>query len=139
LNDLDRKIAELKGYVVLGLASVGTLEPIPDDPEKYNLALKRLSDGKVEIQPHWSTSDTKALELVDELLGEGVGCILMSSPEMGYWSAMFSDSKVIPEAPIVMYERQGNGKGMTRAEAICRGYIDLRSRVSALARMRQKA
>jgi hypothetical protein len=114
MNGLDRRIAELKGM---------------KDPAKLEgLEVVALLGGDYS----WTTFDSKALELVDELAGEknymlaGVLFTLAyfkSHHRLNrgwFWAARFS-IEGLDGIRII-----GDGEAPTRPEAICRAYIAAR-------------
>lgn len=113
MNDLDRKIAELKGIKPeLQQATGPTGNPIG-----------RPGHLLTPNWGQWSTSDAKALELVDELTHLGPVplerfCFILATYDGGKtWSAAFAKhqrSRLL---------NQYDGQGRTRPEAICRAYI----------------
>jgi hypothetical protein len=98
MNDLDRRIAEAKGRRIDMLGGIETTMP-----------------GIYELGPTWSTSDTKAFELVDEIdhhfaLERG----LSSDTEAWEWEWR---AGFMLGAEIRMHAAP------TRPEAICRAYL----------------
>jgi hypothetical protein len=116
MTDLDRKIAELKGWEVIGTAHPD-LHGHPDPLSVPAAGLMGKKDGEVRALAFWSTSDAKALELVDEL---GMQFRLEGNP--GHWSAVFD-----------VYGQHHIDGGTTRPEAICRAYIAAREWLKATA------
>lgn len=105
MNDLDKRIAELKGWAVVGA--------------KFNdryLGIVVRVDGKNQ-DVSWSTSDAEALELVDELAALPFELLTLSQAPYARWLARF-------HCPA----DQGlkGAVGATRPEAICRAYICIR-------------
>jgi hypothetical protein len=89
----------------------GTAHEAPGAPP-YGLMVK--FDGKVAPLSFWSTSDSKALELVDEIPAPTVFKLERSSlPDT--WYAYFA-----------FPGRNAVGFASTRPEAICRAYIAAR-------------
>ena len=122
MNELDKRIAELKGLTVDGLGGLSTDKP-----------------GVFTLGPTWSTSDTKALELVDEILDRGGVDFQLVRPEKKSkpWSATFGITDA--RGPVGFITDKGarfchlkSGEGPTRPEAICRAYI------AAMGWMREK-
>lgn len=114
MTDLDRKIAELKGWA----------------PSKERI--NKAAENGVAVTAFmpldgwaWSTSDSKALELVDELKARGLYFTLFDLAD-GTWNAQFDpdDDPIRPDA---------EGSAPTRPEAICRAYIAARERMAARA------
>lgn len=123
MNDLDRKIAELKGW-----------EYVPASGPIFPGGKMRLSEGYGEVVPgheekwfhlasecNWSTSDSKALELVDEMTIRDEICgfelFLLATVPKRIWKAQFhvhGDPRQIPAV------------AESRPEAICRAYIACR-------------
>lgn len=105
LTDLDRTIAGLKGvHLMADGPYIGGIRP----------------DGTKHVEPTWSTSDSKALELVDELTRPAAARMhdyafsLTWDPGTKQWTAIFfRDGEVM-----FFLER-----APTRPEAICRAYI----------------
>lgn len=127
MTDLDRKIAELKRWrhvpagtetVIRGMRatlSEGWMEPLSKGGEWYHAA----------FNCNWSTSDSKALELVDELGQHHPSRMWkfffrLDQLENGQgWRAVFwqdLQGKMIPP-------RKYTGQDPTRPKAICRAYI----------------
>jgi hypothetical protein len=109
LNDLDRKIAELKGWVEFTQAATGLRYWGIHQPAPY---------GGVEVKATfedaaWSTSDSKALELVDEEMAGGAHISIVGDPHTGEWEVEIGTLR-------------HTGTGATRPEAICRAYIAAR-------------
>jgi hypothetical protein len=114
MNELDRKIAELKG---LGTDEI-TQYPIDEDLEGRIFP----TGDPIKVNWGWSTSDTKALELVDEWIAE--------DPENRQFSIRYSSQHVgdrwqcslrpgfLPQWGIAWVE-----DAPTRPEAICRAYL----------------
>jgi hypothetical protein len=103
VNDLDKRIAELKGYVKFH----DTEAMVKEDPK--SLITKETAC--------WSTSDAKALELVDEL-DFPFKLLTLSETPAARWLAHFH----YPET-----QKYPNGEiGSTRPEAICKAYIAAR-------------
>jgi hypothetical protein len=108
VNDLDRKIAGLKGM---------------KDPDKLEgLEVVALIGGDYS----WSTSDSKALELVDELLAEfnhEWEIMIRKIPCSRVWWVAISDKEN------TFWRHKGHSfeaEASTRPEAICRAYIAAR-------------
>lgn len=137
MNDLDRKIAELKGWkhigshdVQNGVAAIQRWFP-KDKVEFY----RDRPDGGTDFgtfrgdEPTWSTSIEKAFELVDELSYEqnnrlrhyGVAITKRESElewactfvKMDDWISTSNHTRIMR-------------KGKTASEAICRAYIAVR-------------
>lgn len=128
MNDLDRKIGELKGwrYSLPGAETErrpdGTILPLPEG--------FTWMDGETECYLEgcacaWSTSDSKALELVDELQGK-MAFRLECCPSGIMWYATFSPVTTGMSALIQIELSKAEGSGITRPEAICRAYIAAR-------------
>jgi hypothetical protein len=100
MNDLDKQIAELKGS--------GTLAFLAKSPA-YRAAVPE-AIPIVESQVSWSTSDAKALELVDEMVVD-TDFRLSYNSRSGAWTAEIG--RISPCQAV----------GETRAEAICKVYI----------------
>jgi hypothetical protein len=104
MNELDRKIAELKGYWTKNW-------PVVCENPEYR--------EETRVECNWSTSDTKALELVDELVDGPeklpFELLILSETRSGRWMARFhyASSQQSPQG----------GVGATRPEAICRAYV----------------
>lgn len=113
MNDLDRKIAELKGASLM-----------PDGPYVGGIT----PDRSKYVAPTWSTSDSNALELVDELTRPEQNrmtefAFAMRTAEVGRgWLAIFFPGQGRDHFP---------GGGYTRPEAICRAYIAAREWMAA--------
>lgn len=136
MNDLDKRIAELKGWISfseyrkewIAVPPPGSEPPTryDDDSEPAAYYKSDRYPGEFFSQdasymdgwpkgtffhiPSWATSDAKALELVDEL-GRGLrleGCGF-------HWSAV-----------IDFFGQHHQETGTTRPEAICRAYIAAR-------------
>jgi hypothetical protein len=101
MNELDKKIAELKGYY--NPAEVNEFECASCG---YEILSIRSGDYKM-INGQWSTSDAKAFELVDEL-----GMEFKIEGKQSRWSAVFD-----------VYGQHHQETSQTRPEAICRAYI----------------
>lgn len=117
MNDLDRTIAEIKGldFFDPGLKnSIGIVRP----------DIKRISDGGPMriVDVGWSTSDSKALELVDELPGATFFLERYGTKEKT-WRAVFDFRQVMVVTPTGAKWFTFDGKAPTRPEAICRAYI----------------
>lgn len=103
MNDLDAKIAELKGWSISGntiTAPADLFGYMEQDPERF----------------WWSTSDAKAFELVDELRAVG-WFFSMQDMRDKTWRACFVNDGA---------GHTGMQAGPTRPEAICRAYIAAR-------------
>lgn len=128
MTDLDRKIAELKGW-----------RHVPAGTEKVMLGSHAtLSEGWVEPTPKgewyhaafncdWSGSDSKALELVDELTRPDSSRLHMFAVNLQFcedfgWRALFQAHG--PGRHQVKWKQCCEGP--TRPEAICRAYIAAR-------------
>jgi hypothetical protein len=129
VNDLDRKIAELKGYVDI-IESLDAICHCTNVPVLAGRPVGKVArglrvDAHYQIGGPWSTSDSKALELVDELQGR-MSFLLCCSPSGILWCARFSpvitgmDALNPPKSPVF------DGDAPTRPEAICRAYIAAR-------------
>jgi hypothetical protein len=113
MNDLDRKIAELKRVPLeTGMyRTPGEIIPgrgfVPSGP------------AVEELPPLWSTSDAKALELADEAM-DGVFEFCVTGTNYTdrdvNWFAWFA----------LLGGKTARGEGRTRPEAICRAYIAAR-------------
>lgn len=111
MNDLDRRIAEAKGFK-FGLDGAVAAGP----------------DGKHYLSAWfcWSTSDAKAFELVDEL----APATDKKDPEWGFmcgifgkeWNATFYKA-VHRNGDLVCDPIRLEGNAPTRPEAICRAYL----------------
>lgn len=116
MTDLDRRIAEAKGY------------PDPVEVTEFlcgacDFEIKAIASGDYQhIGGGWSTSDSKALELVDELRGK-FAFYLSCSPSGIHWYATLSPVVTglaalnPPDGP------NFTGDGISRPEAICRAYL----------------
>lgn len=98
MSDLDKRIAELKGLWMKNWPFVC------GNPEYPN---------ETRVECDWSTSDSKALELVDEMKTD-YKMVFIS--RQGDWFAEF----------FVLNQYVGGGLAKTRPEAICRAYIAAR-------------
>ncbi len=105
MNDLDKRIAELKGWKITMKSLYGSPLMVIERPGENALM------GDPE-SPLWSTSDAKAFELVDELTATN-GFKLQWNPDTEVWSCEF-DVAI------------GRGRAATRSEAICCAYIAAR-------------
>lgn len=126
MNDLDRKIAELKGWRPITQGDYDRIEKTIRMKTVYPCGICRdRPDGGLDvandaIHSHtWSTSDAKAFELVDEMLAAiagrmDVSIYYASSP--GVWNC---DINVDSMTEVERW-------GRTRPEAICRAYIALK-------------
>ncbi len=101
MNDLDKRIAGLKGLL---------------NAEGQQVKFHGRLDADFG-EPYWSTSDAKALELVDELRTEGMAFIMRSAEVGSGWLASF-----YPEMDTKFFQ----GGWHTRPGAICRAYIAAR-------------
>jgi hypothetical protein len=129
MNELDKRIAELKGFWWdLSEGVVWITPPVPVNQHGIVDGGRRcLSIGDF----CYSTDDAKALELVDELAPVTAG-----SPEWGFmcgcfgkeWNATFYRSvRTKPHGEIIVHpDHQFEGDAPTRPEAICRAYIAAR-------------
>lgn len=130
MTDLDRQIAEIKGWrrltrpelkKVYGAMGIIAVPESGDLLEVYQTEGAPLGNPpwKACPLPAWSTSDSKALELVDEFPEIGFtldhfGTAIMKG---GYWSAQFR----IPRGHSPDWNIRA--EAATRPEAICRAYI----------------
>lgn len=128
MNDLDKKIAELMGYSVITAAEY--LELTGREAFAPQIAIRQVAPGATILASErghegWSISDSKALELVDELGRDHPARMWnhffrLDQLEIGQgWRAVFWEDlkgRMIPP-------RKFTGQGMTRPEAICRAYI----------------
>ena len=106
LADLDRKIAEAKGWRLF--------RPGETTPKDHAEWAESKAEWKPETLAAWSTSDSKALELVDELRAQGFHFHLADITH--------------PEPLWQVYFIMKDGKGSqaierTRPEAICRAWL----------------
>lgn len=99
MHDLDKRIAELKGYDLVVMDQ--TRAERPDFPENGEFF-------------RWSTSDAKAFELVDEL---NTQFFIERFGNPIIWAAVFLYRNN------ALHEKDFRSEGKTRAEAICRAYI----------------
>jgi hypothetical protein len=114
MNDLDRKIAELKGLWTKHWPYVC------ENPDKRE---------ETRVECDWSTSDSKALELVDELQGK-FRLRLLSSPSGLAWQAHFDECVLglVAFTPGKHFScATFQGIASSRPEAICRAYIAART------------
>lgn len=129
MNDLDRKIAELKGMPVDGEV---THWPVGEDDKG-----KLFPTGDPIPQNWgWSTSDAKALELVDELVYDAPNrmarfrFILISwnatAIKPARWEARFEPYETDEGRTYTSSGHRFDGQAPTRPEAICRAYIAAR-------------
>ena len=115
MNDLDRKIAELKGFTNLEMGR--PFEREPEDIDDFVIWGHPTGEPGADLNivgGPWSTSDSKALELVDELAGKGCWMDFSYSPSAKQW--------------YFQVQREGESPRFhawadTRPEAICRAYI----------------
>jgi hypothetical protein len=114
LNDLDKRIAEAKGW---RLFKPG--ETTPKDHAEWS---ESKAIWKPESLADWSTSDTKAFELVDELQDLQFvlsrACNSHTGAPTDVWIARFARDWSEAAGGIQI----GQGLG-TRPEAICRAYL----------------
>lgn len=120
MTDLDRKIAELKGW---------NPGPIEDGWPKESGDCLVDPDGACAYvegreSPLWSTSDAKAFELVDELKGDGIHFMMICHDGDNY--VAFNDGVVTEDLKAVTFKRAGEARASARPEAICRAYIALK-------------
>lgn len=113
--NLDRRIAELKGWEWDERERMVWTDPPYETVKMGEKTTEQC--GLIMSACCWSTSDAKALELVDELVTFEDGWtgfeILTLSVTNGYrWRAGF-----------LHREKEWLGVGHTRPEAICRAYI----------------
>lgn len=120
MTDLDRKIAELKGWAF----SATGLYAANQEGEHIGL----LALNFQESTPFgWSTDIAKAFELVDEVCGprsDRVRCVSFAivCAEPGDWRHFAKFFHWAGDHS----EEIGHGDGATRPEAICRAYIALK-------------
>lgn len=123
MTDLDRKIAEAKGW---------RYSPFGEEKERNSSTgqVFPMSEGFVYVQGestyhvagwacNWSTDTAKAFELVDELTGASTNVVfqLTQGQVTRQWQASF-----ICLAP----RHRVNGEAPTVPEAICQAYIALK-------------
>ena len=103
MNDLDKRIAELKGWIITQDKYLGT---------RFNYGTPV---GELSIDAYsWAESDAKAFELVDEISAPVVFELKRSRlPDTWYAWFSFADHNSV-------------GYGATRPEAICKAYIAAR-------------
>jgi hypothetical protein len=123
MNELDRRIAELKGWKWIDAPSNAAVKSMcAFMPPGF---IERRGNKAIWHSPincDWSTSDTKAFELVDELQGK-FALELKSSPSGLTWSACFKEVKTgFPEALCGSFYAF-TVEDVSRPEAICRAYI----------------
>jgi hypothetical protein len=119
MNDLDRKIAELKGWEV-SLDGM-LIEAHGAKPQDF----LNWGDGA----GLWSTSDSKALELVDEVQAAEPGSTFNLFGGLGKY-----DRLPVWVAHFTFWSGTVNtkeGRAATRPEAICRAYIAAREWMAA--------
>jgi hypothetical protein len=129
MTNLDRKIAELKGLKIdrlVGVDGVGVVEiwlEVAPGSEAY------------EAVPAWSTSDSKALELVDELCvdqPDGMGARFhlirweAKGTKAARWEARIEPYWLDGQYTLTQQGNRFDGEGPTRPEAICHAYIAAR-------------
>jgi hypothetical protein len=124
LNDLDKQIAAAKGWRPPTMAEFerliktqekGWMFPFPpeflvklDFPEAPPWHITDAKDCR------WSTSDSKALELVDELVD-------IKGPRLFFSLNLLSET---PSARwLAQFTHETRGVGATRPEAICRAWL----------------
>ncbi len=131
MNDLDKRIAELKGWrkvTVSDLERIAILEGRgPTTP--YRDLVRDRPDGGMDLtdeppagSPTWSTSDAKAFELVDEIMRADPKVCFNLDHHYGSlypWNARFRIGfGIVGEDFTGAY-----CDGQTRPDAICRAYI----------------
>jgi hypothetical protein len=128
LNDLDRKIAWLKGWEVIGTFNESQWPEVDFFAAPQGLMVKSVETGEIQRLGLWSTSDTKALDLVDEILTACECDFALQITEEKKWIATFGiisrDGDIalkIPGGLKCCFIKDGSAP--TRPEAICRAYI----------------
>jgi hypothetical protein len=118
MNELDKKIAELKGFY-------NACEVTEFECQSCGYEIKAIRDKDYKhIGGAWSTSDERAFELVDELtlpannrLTEFDFVLGLAIRKPWTWVACFTTITGF------QLKDQYRGEGITRPEAICRAYI----------------
>ena len=133
MHALDRKIAELKGWRPITAADLEKKAALQKwCPEDRVVGCRDREDGGLDFgthkdgEPTWSTSDSKALELVDEL-ERGTPGILFSKfffrlerMENGQgWKAVF----ITDTQGCMIPSKKFTGQDTTRPKAICRAWL----------------
>ena len=126
MTDLDRQIAEIKGWRPVTPADLEKMASLKAwFPQDHVIGCKDRDDGGLDFgtykdsDPTWSTSDSKALELVDEYPEAGFSLHRFGSTSGEYrpWAARFTFRR--PGQP----DWNIQGEAPTRPEAICRAYL----------------
>lgn len=123
MTDLDRKIAELKGWEWDEVERMVWTEPAPPPlPAAVNPIPNGGRLGYIMSFCCWSRDDSKALELVDEMK-DAQFYMHGSTPNPRRWWVMFQFHDMKYVTPYGVKEFKFEGDGPTRPEAICRAYI----------------
>ena len=128
MTDLDRKIAELKGWSIVTATEFGVMTG-RDIIGSADVIIKDCAPNAICLGDEcgiggWSTSDAKAFELVDEMESQfpPYHFQLARLPDPNGWRGKFT----MDVGDKMMAPRKYTGQGNTRAEAICRAYIALK-------------
>jgi hypothetical protein len=115
MNDLDKRIADLKGL---------SIEILTEDGSGPTMLLVQIEPGSTSYDgaEPWSRSDSKALELVDEWCALKKGNAAWISTESVIARVQF----IRDHSPHTGGIQVSSAFEKTRPEAICRAYIDAR-------------
>lgn len=133
MTDLDRKIAELKGWKRPEWEKDFPFEP-GDGLYSAGGTLEYIEGQEA---PMWSQDIAKAFELVDEICidqdnkkGARFHLIQWEAKTgiAAHWEARIEPYWIDGEYTLTQVGNRFDGRGQTRPEAICRAYIALRER-----------